>query len=252
MIDINEKWKFDVLGIYDHRCTGGGLDEFFRFIRNRCSEIPGDIVEMGVFRGRSLISLGLLMKELSLEKHVWGYDSFGGFPSSDPEDNYENFRKLWDSACISREHWERVCENEVLLGMVGRTTDAMASSTSGNFSETSAELVQARLNAFGIAEDVTLVPGRFQDTLRANSATGPTKICCALVDCDLYSGYQSCLPFIWERLSPGGLVFLDEYYSLKFPGARIATDQFCEERSIKPTLLSTGEGWERWGLFKLS
>ena len=34
------------------------------------------------------------------------------------------------------------------------------------------------------------------------------------------------LPIIFENLEPNGYINLDEYYSLKYPGAKIATDQF--------------------------
>jgi hypothetical protein len=31
-----------------------------------------------------------------------------------------------------------------------------------------------------------------------------------------------------NNLSPGGIVYLDEYFSLKFPGPRVAVNQFIE------------------------
>ena len=71
------------------------------------------------------------------------------------------------------------------------------------------------------------------------------------IDCDLYDGYRIVLPFVWDNLSKGGYVHLDEYYSLKFPGARIATMEFCEKMKITPkqNLSRTGE-FERWYLSK--
>jgi hypothetical protein len=73
----------------------------------------------------------------------------------------------------------------------------------------------------------------------------------ALLDCDLYSSYKIALPFIWERLSRGGYVYLDEYYSLKFPGARIACDEFFSllfEKPLKAAQIQ--RDFERWYAIK--
>ena len=49
-----------------------------------------------------------------------------------------------------------------------------------------------------------------------------------------------------------GMIYLDEYYSLKFPGARIACNEFCKINDVKPKLLKRDEdGFERYAIFKL-
>ena len=74
---------------------------------------------------------------------------------------------------------------------------------------------------------------------------------CALIDADLYESYNISLPFLWHRLSKKGLIFLDEYYSLKFPGGRLATNNFFKNKKQKPTILSNNKNeFERWGVFK--
>ena len=55
----------------------------------------------------------------------------------------------------------------------------------------------------------------------------------AFIDCDLYDSYMDSLNFIWPRLSKKGLIQLDEYYSLKFPGPRIASMEFLKKEKIK-------------------
>ena len=66
----------------------------------------------------------------------------------------------------------------------------------------------------------------FKDTLDKHFLKKDRKIFSANVDCDLYEGYKKCLPIIFKSLEVGGFVNLDEYYSLKYPGAKIATDEF--------------------------
>ena len=53
---------------------------------------------------------------------------------------------------------------------------------------------------------------------------------CCLIDCDLYESYKYTLPKAWENTITGGMIYLDEYYSLKFPGAKIAVDEFIKDR----------------------
>lgn len=80
------------------------------------------------------------------------------------------------------------------------------------------------------------------------------KIMCALMDCDLYQSYITSFNFIWPRLINGGLIYLDEYYSLKFPGARIATNEFIEshgEAALERFSTDNSE-FERWGMWKRS
>jgi predicted O-methyltransferase YrrM len=75
------------------------------------------------------------------------------------------------------------------------------------------------------------------------------------IDCDLYDGYLTTLEYGWERLKKGGLIFLDEYYSLKFPGARIATNSFLskiDDKSFELEEVSdVGDDFERWVIRKL-
>ena len=43
-----------------------------------------------------------------------------------------------------------------------------------------------------------------------------------------------------------GIIYLDEYYSLKFPGAKIATDKFCREKIFPNKIKNLKEDFERW------
>ena len=56
---------------------------------------------------------------------------------------------------------------------------------------------------------------------------------CCLIDCDLYESYKYALPVAWDCTLKKGMIYLDEYYSLKFPGAKIATDEFIKDKELK-------------------
>ena len=73
-----------------------------------------------------------------------------------------------------------------------------------------------------------------------------------LIDADLFQSYATTLPVLWNRLNPGGTVYLDEYYSLKFPGPRIAVNAFMP--TIPDGTLLELPSWmdiERWAIKKL-
>ena len=75
----------------------------------------------------------------------------------------------------------------------------------------------------------------------------------AILDCDLYESYHTSLNFIWPKLSDNGYIYLDEYYSLKFPGAMIATDEFFQTKRQKPICHMKEKGdFERWSVIKKS
>lgn len=96
MITIQDDWEFNVPGIYNFT-KPGRFDALFKFIRDNHSRIPGDIVEAGVYRGSSLIALGMLLKQLGSDKKVYGFDSFSGFPSiQHPKDDFPQFEHMYE------------------------------------------------------------------------------------------------------------------------------------------------------------
>jgi hypothetical protein len=82
--------------------------------------------------------------------------------------------------------------------------------------------------------NVKLIKGKFEHTVPYFFNKNNVKISSCNIDCDLYDGYRLLLPYIYQNSSKKAYIFLGEYYSLKFPGAKIATDNFCKKFKIKP------------------
>ena len=124
-------------------------------------------------------------------------------------------------------------------------------STSGDFSNNSLSELEDKIKYLGI-DNIKLVKGDFKNTMNESlDNLGEIKFFAGLIDCDLYEGYKTSLPFLYNRLSTGSYVYLDEYYSLKFPGARIATDEFFSSKLEKPFMHAKISGdFERWGFKK--
>ena len=54
-------FEFDLLGIYNYN-RPGKFSHFFNYLKDNHRSIPGNIIESGVFRGHSLLSIALFLK----------------------------------------------------------------------------------------------------------------------------------------------------------------------------------------------
>ena len=248
MNDLGSQWDYDVLGVYNSD-RPGQLSNYFRFLEENINHIPGDIAEFGVYRGASILATGLLLKKLGSNKKIYGFDSFGGFPSYHSNDDLSLFDSLFEQNRISKEHWKSVKKNiHFRQTLTKQHIDAKNISSSGDFSDNSLPLLKAKIELLAL-DNIVLIEGDFAETA---TAVNDRPLMAALVDCDLFGGYRDCLPFIWRNLSLGGYIYLDEYFSLKFPGAKIATDHFFESRRDKPQQHKhTAGDFERWFVRKI-
>ena len=247
---LKEDWEFNVSGIYNYK-KPGPLKHYFNFIKNNHNNIDGDIVEAGVYKGRSLLGVGLLLKELGSEKKVFGFDSYSGFPLIyHKNDDINRFKFLLKKGLITKVHYSKVQKN-----IEYRSFDLQGNmkseniSLSGNFSQTSVKYLQKKIDYFKL-KNIVLVDGPFEKTM-INEKFPKLKVMAALIDCDLYNSYKVTLPFFWDKLVQKGYIFIDEYYSLKFPGARTATDEFFVGKVEKPQMHEYEDGdFERWYVTK--
>jgi hypothetical protein len=253
-MSLQEDWEFNVLGAYNYR-KPGPLQHYFDFIAENHDRIDGDILEAGVYQGRSLLGAALLLKELGSKKTVYGFDTFSGFPPVYHEnDDLSKFDWLYEHKRISAEHREKVRRNVRHRSLhLGERRPATAAnlSLSGDFSNNCREQLERKLEYLKL-DNVKLIAGPFSATMLP-SAAEPRRIMAALLDCDLYESYCVALPFLWPRMSTGGYLALDEYYSLKFPGARIATDEFFAGKGDGPQRHKVEPmDFERWYVRKLA
>lgn len=247
----SDEYLFALLGIENFRDDSfSRLRHYFNFIRKNAHKLDGDIWEFGVFKGASICATAILLKELGSDKKVYGMDSFSGFPSYHEYDSLDQYRLNCPSV-FSEEFCNKAYQShEIVANRSKIDTQAANISSSGAFADTSLELVNKKLKEFEL-DNVVLIEGSFEETLPHIESSISEKIFAVNIDCDLYSGYKVALPFCWKGLVDKGYIHLDEYYSLKFPGAKIATDEFCSSNNIKPTLLKTRPGeFERWALIK--
>lgn len=63
----------------------------------------------------------------------------------------------------------------------------------------------------------------------------------AHIDLDLEQGTEEVLNYCWERLTPGGLIVVDDYGSVSCPGVTEAVDSFSKKRGAMFGHLSSGQ-----------
>ena len=250
-MELINDWEFNVLGVYNYR-NPGHLRHYFQYIKENHDQMSGDIVEAGVFHGSSILATGLLLKEIGSNKQVYGFDSFSGFPPIyHPNDDLSIFESLLVEGRISTIHYSEVQKLKSYRAQdVSDNITVSNISLSGDFSGPNLDNLRQKIRYLGL-DNVHLIQGLFEETMN-DAQTPPHTIMAALLDCDLYRSYMSALPFVWTRLNKAGYVYLDEYYSLKFAGARIATDEFFENKVEKPEMHERKlRDFERWYVRKL-
>ena len=141
-------------------------------------DIPGDLVECGVWRGGACILMRAVLAAYGDETRcVWLADSFAGLPRPDPA-NYK--------ADIGT--------------MFHRVPGILA------VPETE---VRANFQRYGLLDDqVRFLPGWFKDTLHDAPID---RIALLRLDGDLYESTIEALDALYPRLSPGGFCIIDDY-----------------------------------------
>jgi hypothetical protein len=166
------------------------------------AEIPGAIVECGVWKGGSMMAAALTLLRLdAADRDLYLFDTFAGMPPPTEEDKFS----AYDGYSPMR-HWRR-----------RKREDGLSS-----WHAIPAPDVRAALLSTGYpAERVHLVEGRVEDTLPEHA---PAQIAVLRLDTDWYAGTKHELEHLYPRLSPGGALVLDDYGH--YEGARRAVDEY--------------------------
>lgn len=237
-----EYWEFGVLGIHNPKCST--LTPYFSLLEE-LRDIPGNILELGVAKGSSLITTGLILQELDSEKSVIGVDTFSGFPELSSEDMPEAFLDLQQRGLITESHYLKVLHNWELVKLRGDKIHPSNISTSQDFSSTSLDFVENRIQSFKLSNRVRIHQANIVDSL--DSQLRDETFSLVLLDVDLYLGYSKSLDFVFDKLTKKGVIYLDEYYSLKFPGPRLAVNEFIDRQpQAKLEQLPNWLDFERW------
>lgn len=171
--------------------------ELFKKIIN----IPGDIVECGVFKGASLSRFAKLRNIFCNpeQKKIVGFDTFGKFPMPNKEKVKGDIESRKE---FIKESGEQSISKEKLMEF---------------------------LKSCGSAEGVALIEGDVSETIPTFLSRNPDlKVSLLNVDVDLYKPTLDCLTHLYDRVVTGGVIILDDYNG--FPGATKAIDKFIADK----------------------
>lgn len=169
--------------------------------------VPGDLIETGVWRGGATIFMRGLLKAYSVnDRCVWVADSFEGLPEPDAH----NFRKDAVFYKFCKENW-------------------------GNLAATLDE-VRNNFAAYDLLDErVRFLKGWFKDTL----PSAPIEALSLMrLDGDYYESTMDALTNLYDKLSIGGFVIIDDYNDGL--NCREAVDHFRVQRGIQDKMASVG------------
>jgi tetratricopeptide (TPR) repeat protein len=149
--------------------------------------IPGDIVEFGIYQGWWINFLWQASETVGLRRRIYGFDSFEGLSEPHPEHD-QAFWKKGQYAC----GLEQVSKNVRL-------------------SE------RPRLK---------LVKGFFEKSLLSPEALLAEQFCYARIDCDIYQPALECLRYLGPRLADGAIVVFDDWPHTRGFGEQRALEEW--------------------------
>lgn len=158
--------------------------------------IPGDLVETGVWRGGCCILMRGLLKAYGVEdRTVWAADSFQGLPKPNeqqyPADKGSRFHEL-DEIAVPLESVEDIFER------------------------------------YGLLDDqVRFLKGWFRDTLPSAPIN---ELAVLRLDGDMYESTIDVLRNLYYKVSPGGFVIIDDYGA--YAACRKAVHDFRDAHGV--------------------
>ncbi len=171
--------------------------------------VSGSLVECGVWKGGSSMVMALTLLQMNeRSRELWLYDTFEGMsrPSDKDVDYYDKTgERIWVPEL--KEDHNAWCYCPI-------------------------EEVRRNLNSTGYPENqIKYIKGNVEKTLIHSV---PDKIAILRLDTDWYESTLEELRILFPRLSPGGVLLVDDYGHWK--GSKEAVDRYLKENKIQMLL----------------
>jgi hypothetical protein len=170
-----------------------------RLIDQNITQIEGDFIDLGVGMGGMSLFLGLRAREH--RRKMYSLDSFTGLPALHPELDNPVFRQGDYGPPDGRDitQWK--------------------------------DRLQHKVNKFGLQDVVNIVSGFFDATL--TQLPQNAKFAFVHIDCDLYTSVRPVLNELYDRVSDGGYIVIDDFFH-PAQGPLRATVGFFNSRGLAP------------------
>jgi O-methyltransferase len=177
-------------------------------------EIPGAIVECGVWRGGSMQAIArALDAEGSRERDLYLFDTYEGMTPPGPRDRRGDGRTAAD-----------------LMASYGKTSRVWACASLEDVQEGFRHVPYPK-------EMLHFIKGPVEQTIPSEA---PERIAVLRLDTDWYESTAHELAHLYDRLMPGGVLLLDDYGW--WQGSREAVDEFLARTGARLYLARTGSG----------
>lgn len=183
--------------------------QFFEQIK----DLPGDIVEIGVFKGSGIATFSKFVEIFcpNSNKKIIGFDIF------DP--------KLSEQILTKDSEQDKLTMTVVLNKV--------------NQDELSIDAVNKRLDNMHIDKKYILIKGDVEETLPEFINKNPGfRAALIYIDVDIERPTYCALKYLWDRLLPGGIILFDEFEYHKFSES-CGVDKFIKEYHLNVELKST-------------
>jgi hypothetical protein len=167
--------------------------------------VPGCIVEAGCYQGNTTLYLNHHMTSLGIEKPYWALDTFSGVREEDLEVEVSHARGRGNYGRAFRVNDRRWFD--AAMRRDGQTRVRSIAADIGSFD-------------FG--------------------RLAPIAFC--LVDVVFYQPVKRALPSLWQAISPGGMIVVDDYFGTGYYGAGQAYSEFIEAHHLEPRRVHTKYG----------
>ena len=204
------------------------LHDKFKIIDKRCIELnKGNFQLFSYFSMISenapkgnIVECGLgklksfqMLKLLNESKKIFGFDSFCGFPNPTKEDRSPRNPQKGDWNILSYEGTKNFLEQN-------------------NY------------------QNFTLIEGYVEETVPIWK-NKIKRISILHIDLDLHNGYKCVLNNFFDKVVTGGYILFDEYNNPKFPGAKLAVDNFLKKKNEKIKKFRISEDKFKYFIIKL-
>lgn len=182
---------------------------FFHLL-SQLKDVEGDLVECGVGRGRFFSIFVFANQYFNLDRTIYGFDSFEGFPVANEKDIGTRVQKIEKIS-----GWDNV-QPEMVQYVIDSDADG----------EGSISLLKDQ------KPKLKIIKGFFNDTLIGNL---PNKISFLHLDADLYISTKDPLKQCLPRMNSGGIIIFDELHEeVKWPGVKQAVEEECIPLGLQP------------------
>jgi O-methyltransferase len=170
-------------------------------------EVPGAVVECGVWRGGSMAAAAMTLARLGCsDRHLYLFDTFEGMPQPGARDI----------------NWEGENALDIYRRRQGRRGGG------SDWCYAPEEEVARVMSLCGYDQSkIHLVKGRVEETL---PAAAPERISLLRLDTDWYESTRHELAHLFPRLVRGGVLIIDDYGH--WNGAREATDEYFSQQGV--------------------